>query len=104
MKKRCSCSDYMNLSYEERRQLVNEFLSLIESKYPDSEFGYDSFPELYYDEMVLSSIFHELKEQGHIKSTGYMTFRLTNKKEVKTCMFHNLRTSFVATIVVRSMK
>ena len=54
MRKRCSESDYMRLSYEEQRRLVNGFLALIESKYPDSDFGYDSFHDLDYDQMVLS--------------------------------------------------
>ena len=77
MRTRCSSSDYMSLSTDERQSLVNDFLSLIYSRHSDVEFGYHSFIGIHYDEMVLSTIFHTLRESGKIESTGYMLFRLT---------------------------
>ncbi|MCK4319177.1 hypothetical protein KAW38_01235 [Candidatus Micrarchaeota archaeon] len=77
VRKRCSREDYMNLSNEEKKQLVSDFLSFIKNKFPDSEFDYDLFHGLEYDQMVLSTIFTALKEAGHIRSAGYMKFRLT---------------------------
>ena len=79
MRETCSRSDYMILSPDAQRQLATDFLSLIEGEYADSEFGYDSFPKLDYDQMVFSSLFHELKESGKIESTGYLVFRLANR-------------------------
>jgi hypothetical protein len=76
MRMRCSANDYMRLSPDEQRQLATAFLSLIESKYPESPFGYDSFPELDCDRMVLSTILSELKESGKIPCAGYMAFRI----------------------------
>jgi len=76
MRRTCSRTDFMALSINERGELAGDLLSLIQDRYPVSEFGYDSFPELQYDQMVLSAIFHELKESGKIKSTGYLVFRL----------------------------
>jgi hypothetical protein len=45
MRATCSRTDYMNLSESGRAAMVADFLSLIETKCPDSEFGYHSFPE-----------------------------------------------------------
>ena len=77
MRTTCSLSDWMNLSPLDQKTLAREFLILIRKKYPNSEFGYDSFPELNYDRMVMSTIFTMLKDWNFLKVTGYMTFRLT---------------------------
>lgn len=80
MKMNCSRNEYIGLSPEEKGEMITDFLALIKKKYPDSKFGYDSFPELEYDEagMILSTMFSELKDSGEIISTGYETFRLNN--------------------------
>lgn len=75
--KRCWRSDYMRLSYEEREKLMNDFIALIKNKYPKSNFDYDSFPELDYEYMTFSTLFHELKEAGYIRSVGPGKFELT---------------------------
>jgi hypothetical protein len=80
LRTRCSRDDYTSLSDDEVSRLLLDFLALIKTRYPDSEFGYDSFPDLDYDEVVLSTIFQELKEAGNIKSSGYMRFQLAESK------------------------
>lgn len=77
MRTSCSVPDWMSLSPIDQITLAREFLSLIRKKYPNSEFGYDSFPDLDYERMVMSSIFTMLKDWNYLKVTGYMTFRLT---------------------------
>lgn len=76
MKKKCSRNDYMSLSEDEKIELTDGFLKLLKSKHSGKEFGYDSFPNLDYDQMVLSTIFSDLKRTGHIAGAGYMVFRL----------------------------
>lgn len=49
---------------------------MIEAQLPDREFGYDSFPELQYERLLLSTIFSELKDAGKIRGAGFMVFRL----------------------------
>lgn len=81
MRTTCSRNDYMSLSEDEQRALASDFLSLTQRKYPDKEFGHDSFPELSYDHMVLSTLFHDLKETCKTASTGYTVFRLAKQTE-----------------------
>jgi hypothetical protein len=76
VRKKCSRNDYMNLSENEKKELTDGFLKHLKSKYSGKEFGYDSFPELDYDEMVLSTIFSDLKRTGHITGAGYMVFKI----------------------------
>jgi len=78
MRIRCSRNEYIGLSWDEKEAMVSDLLALIKRKYPDSKFGYDSFPELEYDAagMILSTIFAELKDSEQIISTGYEEFRL----------------------------
>ena len=73
---RCSRTDYLQLDIDEQKELALEFHSMLESRFRQSEFGYTSFPELDYDQMVLSSIFYELNVTRRIESIGSMTFRL----------------------------
>ncbi|HEX9093086.1 MAG TPA: hypothetical protein VF902_03805, partial [Coriobacteriia bacterium] len=72
----CSRSDYMRMSQEERRRFSSSFHSMIKSRFPDSDFGYESFPEFRYDKMVLSSLFSDLKQAGHVVSAGFERFCL----------------------------
>jgi len=78
MRMKCSRSEYEGLSWSEKEAMTTDLLALIKKKYPDSEFGYNSFPELEYDEagMILSTIFLTLKNSGLIICTGYEEFRL----------------------------
>lgn len=73
---KCSREDYINLPPSDQKKLIAHFLHLVQEKYPNSRFGYTSFPELEYDKMVLSTIFYELKESGMIKTVGYEEFRI----------------------------
>lgn len=76
IRNKCSRDDFLYLSLEEKEQLITNFLEYLKSRYSGKEFGYDSFPGLDYDQMVLSTIFSELKDAGHITGAGYMVFRL----------------------------
>ena len=78
MRTRCSRSEFESLSMVEQQAMVSDLFALIEKKYPDSHFGYNSFPELEYDEpgMILSTIFSALKNSGRIICTGFEEFRL----------------------------
>jgi hypothetical protein len=54
MRTSCSVQEWKSLSPIDQMTLAREFLLLIRKKYPNSEFGYDSFPDLSYDRMVMS--------------------------------------------------
>lgn len=76
IRKKCSRNDFLSLSLDDKKQLITDFLEYLKSRYSGKEFGYDSFSGLDYDQMVLSTIFSELKNAGHITGAGYMVFRL----------------------------
>ncbi len=76
IRKKCSSNDIIALSLNEREQFITNFLEYLKSRYSGKKFGYDSFPTLDYDPSVLSIIFVELMDAGHIASAGYMVFRL----------------------------
>ena len=80
MRMRCSRAEYEHLPWEEKSAMETGLLELIKEKYPDSNFGYDSLPELEYDQagMILSTIFLSLKNSGLIICTGYESFRLAD--------------------------
>src|SRR5688572_27520549 len=74
----CSREDYLGMSREERNRFASQFYSILESS-PDTDFGYQSFPELRYDEMVFSTLFADLLQSGHLVSAGRERFRLAPK-------------------------
>ncbi len=76
IRKKCSRDDFLYLPLDKKEQLITNFLEYLKSRYSGKEFGYDSFPDLDYDPMVLSTIFTELKDADHITGAGYMVFRL----------------------------
>lgn len=75
----CLREDYLGMSQEERSQFASHFHSMLESRFPDTDFGYESFPELRYDEMVFSTLFSDLLQSGQILSAGRERFRLAPK-------------------------
>lgn len=75
----CSREDYLHMSQEERSQIASHFRSMLESRLSDTDFGYQSFPELRYDEMVFSTLFSDLLQSGHLVSAGRERFRLASK-------------------------
>jgi len=80
MRKNYSRQDYFNESEKERRDTWWEFCGYLEENFSGQPFGYDSFPDLNWEEMTFSTIFATLKDAGYIRSDGYMKFRLTGMK------------------------
>jgi hypothetical protein len=75
----CSREDYLRMRQEERSQFASHFDAMLESEFPDADFGYQSFPELRYDEMVLSTLISDLLRSGQLVSVGHERFRLAPK-------------------------
>ncbi len=68
------------MSYAEQMDLVQDFLAMLREKFRNKSFGYESFPDLDYERMALSTIFAILKDQGHIKTVGMMEFKLVSQE------------------------
>lgn len=71
----CSSDNYRQLSFAQQTCLSNDFLELVRLKCPKQDFGYDSFPEIRFDQWTLSSIFTDLKSRGFLEGAGLQRFR-----------------------------
>lgn len=78
---KCQRTTFGDLAAQDAEEVYADFASLIDLRYPKSEFGYQSFPGLRADPMVLSTIFAALIERGKIESVGREVFRLLGNQD-----------------------